>query len=244
MANFQTEWLEKLGLPVHGLSTADIYRQIRELWLETVKFEQFDAITEQSISVFRSFIQENHPCLFIFDPKTREKGKGYLFGVRDVWEILDWIEKNEQDLEKFSYLITTQIENPGTGFVWSVFSDGKGNMVIETLHKPGVANHRALSQPTGDLSPYLCQCIVENGELLELRGRHFLDTSSFQTIISIYCDLEGYFEFVKWKQWGNLGIFTTGIELFRGMIQFPVHLFSGWAIDLDARLRGYAFRQQ
>jgi hypothetical protein len=243
MANYQTVWLPWLWHAPKNLSTAEIYGRIKKLWLPTVEFEKYNKITDISLAAIQQFVQKNKPCLFIFDPKTPEVHKWYLFWVTEFREILDWVDKNRGDFQKYTYLITTQIENPGSGFVWSVFTNGKGNLFIETLHTPWISNHRALSQSgKEDISNFRSDCIIEHGEMTQARG-NFLQPYDIKKLTEIYGHLEWYFEFVKWVQTGIRDYFTTGYEPFHWMIQFPAYLYKWESLNLRAKIKASALRQ-
>jgi len=175
----------------------------------------------------RVFVNQFSPCLFIFEPSDRERTpqltKGYLFGVKSFSEVEKWIANNPSVLLDYSYLVTTQITNPGNGFVGSVFSDGAGNIVCESLHKPGVSNQRELSQPKESLHGFLDFFASHEFELLSHHGK-FLSPYHIRMVIREYAHLPGYFEFVFGKQLDQTGLFTTGF-LPLGPVTFPKELW-------------------
>lgn len=226
--------LEAAGLSkrsASNLSTVETYSHLRSLGLKTVEWLSFvprdlEAVEKMKIET-KSFVQKNAPCLFIFEPLpvAAEKGlkKDYLFGVQKFSEIEEWLEKKQQRALDFSYLITTQITNPGFGFVGSVFSNGKGDLVCETFHRKGVSNHRKLSQSSENISSELDFFVVHDFELVSQRT-HFLSYDQIQSIARTFSHLDGYFEFTYGEQLGERGIFSTGF-MPSSSTHFPLQLW-------------------
>ncbi len=196
-------------------STEERYSAIRKLGLDTVIWEKYRLTFEEDVFFMLKgvgdFIGVNAPCLFIYDPLCENGRKGYLFDVKHPREVADWVDKNERNLFDYSYLVTSQVTSTSNGFVGTVFSDGKGSMVCETLHVPGVSNHRALSQPSEDISDEVDYFTVEDFSLLSAGGK-FLRYKDIRSIMRLYERLEGEFEFVKGVQAGKVGMYTMGYE--------------------------------
>ncbi|MFH1977744.1 MAG: hypothetical protein ABIJ92_00260 [Candidatus Aenigmatarchaeota archaeon] len=218
-------------------STTDTYSRIKDMGLETVIWENFDLKDyphrRDSIDFIKRFIKNNRPCLFIFDPKIPDVKKGFLFGVKKIGEVQEWIEKNKKDLRKYKYLITTQITNPGNGFVGSVFSDGDGKMLCETLHKPGVSNHRELSQPDQDISNHLDFFLADNFDLIST-AKGLISSGIIKRIIEKFGHRKGYYEIVKGLQAGKNDIYTTGFDL---RMDFPQTLYDAIYFDIRSRVK-------
>jgi len=212
--------LEAAGLSkrsASNFSTVETYSHLRSLGLQTVEWLSFvprdsEAVEKMKIEV-KSFVKKNAPCLFIFEPlpAAAEKGlkKDFLFGVKHFSEVEEWLEKNRLHGLDYSYLITTQITNPSFGFVGSVFSNAKGDLVCETFHRKGVSNHRKLSQSSENISSELDFFVVHDFELVSQRAR-FLSYDQTRSIVREFSHLDGYFEFTYGEQLGKSGIFATG----------------------------------
>jgi len=223
-------------------NTAETYSKIENMGLETVVWREFSKI--KSLRTFleiAGFIQNNKPCLFIYDPKSDNVKKGYLFNVKKFSEVFKWTFNNLKNWDKYNYLITTQISNHGFGFVGAAYSDGRGNLFCETLHKPGVCNQRELSQSENKMiTSYVDYFIIDECQLTSLGGK-FLSNSDIADIKRHYLDKKGYFEFVKGEQKDKVGIYTTGYEPFQDRISFPERLhrdmnFSELKFRLNARI--------
>ncbi len=236
MANWG-EWqkaLENAGITKYSgaaIPTVEIYSQIKSMGLATVEWlsfwpEQSSEIASMRMDT-RQFIQTNAPCLFIFEPKDLQNSqglkKGYLFNVQNFSEVEKWISDNTNHLLSYAYLVTTQISNGGNGFVGNVFSDGVGNLICETLHKPGVSNSRELSQPKESFSVYLDFFITREFEI-KSHQKKWLDRALIQQILSLYESRSGYFEFVYGTHLGKTGFFTTGFVPL-SKVAFPTRLW-------------------
>jgi hypothetical protein len=228
------------------LSTTAKYAQIKSLSLETVKWEEYspEELLKNLKTNVKKFIDANAPCLFIFDPKSPDAQKGFLFNVNSVNEIIDWVKKNKNNVKYYNYLITTQITNRGNGFVGSVHSDGKGNLTCETLHYPGICNQRELSQPSKNYSEFLSELFIEeteDGEIWAISSNHLLK----EDIIAIkkeYMQRVGYFEFVKGWQNGKKRIYTIGYET-GGLFLFNKDIHLRGCTNLSYRIRGAALKE-
>lgn len=222
-------------------NTIETYSQIRDLGLETVFWETFshDQFLK-SLKQVEQFIKKYHPCLFIFDPLTKNVAKGYLCDVNDVAPVLKWITDNKNQISQFRYLMTTQICNPGTGFVGAVFSDGKGNIYCETLHIPEIKDSQNLSQPKRDFDKYLMHFSTEHFEPVMIDGC-FLDRTKIMKIINAYAHHTGYFEFVYGVQSGKHGLYTTGYEIGE-FFTFP-HEFYKSILDIRGKMNCLLLRE-
>lgn len=239
MANWGV-WLEAqnrlagISDAVPRLKTTETYAKIKESGLETVKWEEFDPKNDddiqQMLASTRRFIEKRKPCLFIRDPRKKELKKEYLFDVNDFSQVLDWAAKNKNAILDYSYLVTTQIDNHGPGFVGNVFSDGKGSLFCETLHRPGISNQRELSQPKEDIGRYLDHFVAEEFTLRNADGR-YLTRENIEEIMNLYAHRKGYFEFVKGIQHGRIGTYTIGFEDLR----YPKELSEALTLDLETR---------
>jgi hypothetical protein len=233
-------WKQALGVQVTNDAniTTRTYSAIKEMGLTCVDWESFDpACTDDIKTMLQSiheFMQTKKPCLFIYDPKVPKYRKGYLFGVQNPSPIEQWICDNNHAMQDHSYLITTQVENHGRGFVGSVFSDGKGMLLCETLHSPNVANQRELSQPKKDTSKHIDGFTLEDHELTTWRGRK-LALADINTISTQYAGLEGYFEFVYGMQSGRIELVTTGYEPFAWPLIFPYAVLDNCSRDASLR---------
>ncbi len=223
-------------------NTIETYSSIRDKGLYTVFWEnyKYEKLLD-SIEKIRDFINKNKPCLFIYNPTVPGVSKDFLFGVTDISEVKEWIRDNSENLDKYYYLITSQITNPGDGFVGSVYSDGKGKIFCETLHQEGICNHRILSHGKCD-STEVSSFYVENFELLSREGK-FLAFENIKDIFSVYWDKKGYFEFVNGIQSGRRGIYTTGFEELRGMFDFPEEICESQNFNLHGRLAAILYRE-
>ena len=195
--------------------TVSTYSDIRDMGLATVDWEFYDLhgnnLGEDVHSNMRAFIKSKKPCLFIFDPKKDGLRKGFLFGVQDPGEVQRWLSENMDSHRHYDYLVTTQIVNPGNGFVGTLFSDGNGRVLCETLHKDGVCNQRELSQGSGIDASNSDFFVAEDFEIAGLNGR-FLNRGDVNTLMKQYSHRKGYFEFVNGMHLGLKGIFTTGFS--------------------------------
>ena len=222
-------------------TTPEVYLRIRDLGLETVVWEQFDISRDnrkEILTLIKQFIEKSNPCLFIYDPIRNGLKKNFLFDVRTFDEVYQWIIENEANLMDYSYLITSQITNPGDGFVGNVLSDGHGRLICETLHRPGVCNQRELSQPkesSEDMSRYLDMFGADEFSI-ESTERSFVSLNVARDIIRLYGDKTGYFEFVKGAHLGRNGIYTIGFEDSRFFL-FPEEIFINCLFGFGNRLR-------
>lgn len=235
--------LSSINIKLHHLqrTTPEVYLRIRDLGLETVVWEQFDIYEDNKkevLKLIKQFIEKNNPCLFIYDPRRNGLKKDFLFDVRTFNEVYEWILENERNLSDYSYLITSQITNPGNGFVGNVLSDGHGRLICETLHRPGVCNQRELSQPkenSEDVSRYLDMLVADEFKL-ESTERGFVPLNVARNIIRLYGDKTGYFEFVKGVHLGSDGIYTIGFENC-GFFSFPEEIFINCLFGFGNRSR-------
>jgi hypothetical protein len=240
MANTQ-DWVDALGargvyIPYTRRPTSEVYSQIKSLGLETVLWETYYGEEVRDTAKIHSFIQKNKPCLFIFDPTSRNGlKKDFLFGVTNPEEVEKWIRMHYSQLKHYSFLITTQIFNPGNGFVGTAITDGNGRMFIETLHKPGVCNQRELSQPKENISQYLDHACIDGDDVAITKG--FLRKSDITRIHDTYFGQKGYFEFVYGRQLGRDTIYTTGHE-YGGLFTFPSDLHTLEFVNTRNRLLG------
>jgi len=248
----------KIYLP--EVSTVNIYTEIKNLGLETVVWKLYSAEKLlSSSSEIESFIEENKPCLFIHDPITCDAKKEYMFDVTQYDTVDKWIRKHSKsrllrkhlrDINKFNYLITTQISNSGDGFVGSVFSDGNGRMLCETLHVPGICNHRDLSQPSNvydqkyfsslfiDISNFN---VGESGDIWAT-DRDWLSRDNVVELMRLFMDRKGYFEIVKGIQNGHAGIYTTGHETC-SIFSFPHMSHTIGCSNSEYRTRGTLLKE-
>ena len=125
------------GKPLYPLTrkATQTYSRISALGLETVIWQEFSSPkykedVEQMISAISLFIRANKPCLFIYDPHSENSlKKDFLFNLRNIKRVKEWALQNTQNLGNYSYLVTSQITNPGNGFVGALNSDGRGNIL-------------------------------------------------------------------------------------------------------------------
>jgi hypothetical protein len=199
--------------------TVESYRHILEdLGLETVFWEshRFNSKSEaiKHLPRIARFIKKHQPCLFIYQPikPNINLKKEYLVGLTNQEPVREWIEENEQFLSQYFYLVTTQITNPGNGFVGSCFSDGRGSMYVETYHKPGVCIQPELSMPKEEIGKFIDRFTVDGFRIETWNGR-FLSEPTMKKLIEMYSDKKGYFEFVCGVQSGKTGIYTTGHDI-------------------------------
>jgi len=237
-----------VGVPAGELrNTAAIYSRIKNSGLATVSWLELSDINKSNkakvIRAISDFVKANKPCLFIFDPKHDGLKKGFLFGVNDHSEIKAWMDDHQDELGKYSFLVTSQITNPGDGFVGSVFSDGKGRLFGESLHKPGICNQRELSQPKEDLTKFSDEFLIEDFELMSKKGI-FLVYSDIQRLEELYSHRKGYFEFVKGEQHGKKGIFTVGFEPFNGLIRYPLELHQSNPCEITPRINALLMKNR
>jgi len=200
----------------HIKGTIDKYSEIKDMGLETVMWQSYySKELLHAMHEVEKFIQENRPCLFIYDPTVSTLKKNALFDVITTRPIYSWIMENLRDVKDYNYLLTTQITNPGDGFVGSVVSDGKGKLVCETLHTPDVCNHRVLSQHTikfseGSINELYLESDGAN-DAWSVVGKH-LTRRDILDVQELYMHRSGYFEFVRGVQAGSKGIYTIGYE--------------------------------
>jgi hypothetical protein len=214
--------------------TDEQYQRVKDMGLETVEWETFDPQNinlSQMLSSMEEFILKNQPCLFIFDPLKPPLKKGFLFNVTKLKPVEDWVLDNLTILKEYSYLITTQVCNYGTGFVGTLYSNGKGDLLIETYHKPKVSNQREISQPKEDIEKYRETSIVSNFEILS-KQKNFLQRTDLEKLIDIYGLKKGYFDFVKGTQANKTGIYT----LDHHSLDFPAALHLELSINKRNRL--------
>jgi hypothetical protein len=226
------------------LNTIDTYSLIREMGLPTVLWEKHTVENKRSLEKMlasaNNFILKNNPCLFIWDPITADLDKGYFVNVNDSKIIFDWVNKNKNKVENYNYLLTTQIINPGDGFVGNAISDGKGKMFVETLHTPGICNHRDLTQPQKKDEAYLDSFSVDDFSLGALKG-NFLLPLQVQEIIENYVSKDGFFEFNYGEHLGNRGVYTVGFQR-NGIFSLPLDLHN-WTMR-NCSYRCYAARSK
>ena len=246
MANTQNwvDALKNLGVyvPYTRRPTDQVYSEIKDMGLNTVVWETFYGEEVKDITRIKAFVEKNKPCLFIFDPlSTVGLKKDFLFGVTDIRDIEKWISLNDDNLKHYSFLITTQIFNPGDGFVGTVISDGSGRMIIETLHKPDVCNQRELSQPKDIIAPYLDHATIDGSDVAIDKG--FLRRADIKRIFDTYFEKKGYFEFVYGRQLGKDAIYTTGHEC-GGLFSFPSEIHVHEFITSKNRILGRLIMDQ
>jgi hypothetical protein len=227
---------------------AETYRKIKEMGLETVIWKKFDPKNSREIRIMireaGMFVLNHRPCLFIYDPISPFNGfsKGFLFDVTDPEQIFDWVNKNREILSSYSFLVTSQITNPGDGFVGGIFSDGLGRLLCETYHRAGVCNQRELSQGKGtnkDTGFFVTDIYPEKGNPdLEASNGRFLDYSTIRDIIRTFEVHKGYFEFIKGVQSKIPGIFVTGWE----PVKFPYDAHE--KLTRDESYRAHALLQK
>jgi len=227
------------------LNTPETYSLIREMGLPTVLWKQYSVNSnrdlEKMLKSANAFIKHKNPCLFIWDPTVNSLDKGYFVNVGDSDIIFDWVKKNKTNVKNYRYLITTQIINPGNGFVGNAISDGNGKMFVETLHTPGVVNHRALTQPREKDSDYIDFFSVENFEL-DAVSRGILSGEGLRKIVELYSTRRGFFEFNCGEHLGNKGIYTIGFQK-HGIFEFPQHLHYYHTLDISSRARSRGYKQ-
>jgi hypothetical protein len=229
-------------------STSDKYAEIKNLGLETVmwKFYSSNEIIS-GLPEIQSFIGKNNPCLFIYDPRVSDLKKGFLFGIKTHEPVYNWVVDNLFSTDNYNYLITTQIENPGKGFVGSAFSNGRGKMWCETLHTQGVCNQRDLSQPNQqweNFASVINELYIDREDDLfswSVSGNH-LTKKDVEKLQELYLHREGYFEFVKGMQAGREGIYTVGYEFGR-LFELPDNVHHYGCINTGYRARGLALKE-
>jgi len=222
--------------------TSEKYAEIKGMNLETVKWKLYTSTDLlPALHEIKNFIDQYKPCLFIYDPRTSEVKKDFLKNVNDIDSVYLWINRNFNDVKNYDYLITSQIDNPGDGFVGTVFSDGRGSLVCETLHTPTVSIHRELSQPKkefpeGALNKLYMEC-DEINDIWSVMGKH-LTRRDILEIQELYMPRRGYFEFVQGVQvGGKRGMYTTGYES-RGAFDIKDLWHKTGCIDTTYRLNG------
>jgi hypothetical protein len=231
---------------VHIKSTTEKYSQIKDMDLETVKWgSYYSSNLMPALFEVKEFIKQNNPCLFIYDPRISELKKNAIFDVADIDTVYLWINKNFNDVKNYDYLITSQIKNPGDGFVGSVVSDGKGRLVCETLHTPTICNHRELSQntkefPEGSFNELYLETDGVH-ELWSVVGKH-LTRRDILEIQELYMHRNGYFEFVKGVQAGSKGMYTIGYES-QGAFDLQDLWHKSGCYELTPRLNGTLLRE-
>lgn len=220
-------------------STTEVCASIKDSGLDTVVWEMYrgnDVKMDTVQTKMREFIQQNKPCLFIFDPITKNGHvKDFLFGVNDFSRVENWIRMHCFELKHYSFLITTQIYNPGDGFVGNVITDGDGRMLVKTMHKPGICDQRELSQSKENITPWLDHASIDGFDVAVRRG--LLRRADIVRIFETYRPHRGYFEFIYGRQLEKNGIYTTGRE--RGeMFSFPTELHTSEFNTTSYRILG------
>ena len=188
-------------------------------------------------------MESNKPCLFIYEPtgKISSLKKEFLFGVEDIKEIFSWIKGNQKDIYDYKYIITTQIQDYERSFVGTAMSNGKGKMLIETLHRPGICNHRELSHGKCN-SAEVSEIFIDIGHDEWWSAKNpLLKRDLAEKIISSYADRKGYFEFVHGVHKGIMGTYTTGYET-SGIFRFDEALHESWMMSSKERLIGASYR--
>ena len=222
------EWIKELKREknhgnhqaVEKLSTAQTYKLIDSLGLDTVRFMEFDEISLKDISDSRfvctldNFIKDCKKSLFIWDPKEISVAKGYLFDVSNISEIVNWLTKNQEKLGMYSYLLTSQVIAHPKGYVGTIESDGRGNIFAEVLQKQGVSNHQKLSQANGKYTKDIGNIAIEDFELSAISPNLRFDRRMIRDIIDNYSLEKGIFEVVYGEHLGRLSIVTTGLGSF------------------------------
>ncbi|MGV8151196.1 MAG: hypothetical protein ACP5NV_05705 [Candidatus Woesearchaeota archaeon] len=229
-----------IDIPYIPKNTVQTYEKIKNLGYNTVDWIYIGSQKlEESLEEIKSFITKNKPCLFIYDPIREEPNikKDYLFGVKDIAEIDKWIEKNHKNISSYEYLVTTQIQGLQEGFIGTVLSNGKGKMIIETIHEPYICNHRILSQEPFD-SAKVSQLIIDNTDDSYSINDAKLSKETSQILIKMFETQHGYFEIIKGIQKNKTGIYVTGYET-TGFFEFPenLHVF-GMTENITHRLKG------
>ena len=192
--------------------THETYQTIIKKGLKTVKFEHFQTSDKKQIlEKAKIFIEKNKPCLFIWDPISSKGVKDYFFDLKDTLKIEKWVNENVKSLKNYNFLLTSQIFNHGTGFVGSVYSNGEGKLIGETLHIPNVCSHRALSQGSETCKNTLTEFAFEDFDLRKISG-NYLKREILRQIANNYLHLKGYFEFVYGNHLNNIEVITTGFE--------------------------------
>jgi hypothetical protein len=195
--------------------TAYIYSQIKNLGLKTVEWDDFRSRSPNEITFkTRRFLNNGcRSCLFIWEPCNDDiqLKKSYLFGVTNPETVRNWALENNDFLDKYKFLLTTQITTPGDGFVGSVYSNGEGKIIGETMHSLGVCNHRDLSQSSLPKLSNLDSFVGEEFTLMAGNIPH-LGVESAREIIQTFGAHKGYFEFVYGAQNSKVGLYTTGYE--------------------------------
>lgn len=196
--------------------TIETYCAIKELGLETVAWEEYDAsrLSLELKSSAKKFIESTKPCLFIYDPRTPGLRKNFLTNVNCPTKIAHWMEKNHEIIRFYNYLITSQITNPLDGFVGSARSDGKGRMLVTTLHYPKIYNQREVTCPTRDYTGYWNELAIdETGfDSLWSSSANWLQKKDVLELMDKYLGKEGYFEFVNGWSHGRRNTYTIGYE--------------------------------
>jgi len=238
------EWVKTGQISgVADLATSEVYSKIRNMGLKTVNWERFSPRTlselYQMYESCQEFIQENSPCLFIWEPRWTGE-KGYFIDV----ESMDFVDMALLNLPvfDFSYLTTTQISNPGLGFIGTAISDGRGRLYCETYHESGVCSHRAMSQSKIDESKsnLFGRFVSKDFEILSLEG-NTLSAAHIRMLHKTYEMERGYFEFVYGNQLGEWGLYTTGFENLGG-VSFPEQAITGLLMGREGRWRGETLR--
>ncbi len=192
--------------------THETYQTIATKDLKTVKFEHFQSQDKKEIlKKAEIFIKKYKPCLFIWDPISSKGVKDYFFDLNDTQKIEKWVNENEKSLKDYNFLLTSQIFNHGNGFVGSIYSNGKGKLIGETLHTKNVCSHRALSQGSETCKDTLTEFAFEDFKLRKVSGSQ-LKREILRQIANNYLHLKGYFEFVYGNHLNNIEIITTGFE--------------------------------
>lgn len=234
--------------------TVETYKAISQIGLKTVNWISFSLRNLSDLSFkmpeIKQFIRKNKPCLFIWDPKDLGNPgikKDFYFGLEDESPVMNWFDKNREDISKYQYLITSQISssnmnNPKNGFVGTIFSDGKGRLFGETYHKPGIYNHRDLTRPKEDLSEYLIIFNTEDFELVSInpaKKGFLLTRAMINKLISLYGSHKGYFEFVCGSQCGVVDVYTTGYVPIQDS-DFPDDLHLNLSLSAPSRVSKFS----
>jgi len=236
--------------------TVRTYSEIRGLGLPSVRWKEINSNQAGQFFQFMNtadlFIQKNNPCLFIYTPTNKGTLKGlkkdYLFNVGDSKEVEEWARSNLENLTDCNYLVTSQISNPvkdrpsGKFFVGNAISDGKGNLICETFHVPGICNHRQLSQSSPKeeamdrllYSEFFVATTIDSlSGPPEIKGSSakYLDYPAMREIVHQFQFHKGYFEFVRGEHLGNQGIVVTGYE----RVKFDYFAHKAWREDPSFR---------
>jgi hypothetical protein len=224
--------------------TTEKYQEIKDLGLETVAWIEYSSLTKNNFKEIAEFIKVNKPCLFIYDPKTSEYHKGFLFNVESMNPVISWIDKSSTSVDKFNYLVTTQITNPYDGFVGTVRCDGKGKMMATTLHYPGICNQREVTEPTKDYTGYWNDISIDETGIHSSWAStdRWMKSYQIKELIETYMHREGYFEFINGYQSGRRGLFTIGYEK-GGAFGFDSQIYQLELTNTTALIRGKLLKE-